>query len=279
MEEISVKSIAKINLGLNIISKREDGYHNLETIFYPLELHDEIVLRKSRKFTFKTNSQFLNNEKNNLIVKATELLENFIGEKFTVEIKLNKKIPIGAGLGGGSSNAAFTLAALNELFQLNIPNEKLRELGLNLGSDVPLFLYDLPAYAESRGENLRKINFRISDHILIINPGIHISTKWAFSKISPNKSENNLVYVITNYPKDYKVWQKLIKNDFESIVLMEFQELKDLKNSLTKLGSDFCLMSGSGSTFFGIFSNYDKLIEAKKYFQQKNYFVHSEIAK
>jgi 4-diphosphocytidyl-2-C-methyl-D-erythritol kinase len=279
MEEITIKSIAKINIGLNIISKREDGYHNLETIFYPLQLHDLINIKKSNHFIVNSNSDLLNSEKNNLVIKAVEALEKFTGEKLSVEIFLHKKIPIGAGLGGGSSNAAFTLKALNELFNLKIPDNRLRQLGLSLGSDVPLFLHELPAYAESRGEKLRKIDFRITDHILIVNPKIHISTKWAFSKISPQKPDYNLVDIIEKYLNDYRVWKDLIKNDFEPIVTNEFNELSELKNSLIKLGSEFCIMTGSGSTFFGIFKDLNLLNEAKEYFEKKGYFVYTESPK
>lgn len=276
MEEITIKSIAKINIGLNIVSKRDDGYHNLETIFYPLQLHDLIYLKKSNHLSFTSNSDLLNSEKTNLVVKAVEILENFTGEKLLVDIFLDKKIPIGAGLGGGSSNAAFTLKALNELFALKISNENLRELGLMLGSDVPLFLHDLPAYAESRGEKLTKIDFKIQHPILIINPGIHISTKWAFSKISPKKSGYNLIEFIKKYPKEYKLWQKFIKNDFESVVIEEYKKLYELKNSLIKFGSEFCLMTGSGSTFFGIYTDLNLLKDAKEYFKKIGYFVYSE---
>lgn len=276
MEEITVKSIAKINIGLNIVSKREDGYHNLETIFYPIQLHDILRFKKSDKIYFSSNSDLLNSEKENLILKAINVLENYANKKIKVEIYLDKKIPIGAGLGGGSSNAAFTLKTINDLFELNISNEELRKLGLTLGSDVPLFLFDLPAYAESRGEKLRKIDFRIRDYILIVNPNIHISTKWAFSKISPKTPKHNLIEIIEKYSEDYSIWKELIKNDFEPIVLNEYTEIKELKKSLTELGSEFCLMTGSGSTFFAIFKETKLLNEAKEYLQRKGYFVYSE---
>ena len=276
MKEISIKSIAKINIGLNIVSKREDGYHNLETIFYPLQLHDLIYFKKSNHFSISSNSDLLNSEKTNLVIKAVEIMEKFTGEKLSVEIFLDKKIPIGAGLGGGSSNAAFTLKALSELFDLKISDNQLRELGLRLGSDVPLFLHELPAYAESRGEKLRKIDFRITDHLLIVNPKIHISTKWAFSKISPKKPDYNLVDIIEKYQNDYKVWKDFIKNDFEPIVTEEYNELSELRNSLINLGSEFCIMTGSGSTFFGIYKDLNLLSKAKEYFEKKGYFVYSE---
>jgi 4-diphosphocytidyl-2-C-methyl-D-erythritol kinase len=276
MEEITVKSISKINIGLNIVSKREDGYHNLETIFYPIQLHDVIKFRKSNKINFSSNSTLLNSEKDNLILKAINILEKLTNKKLNVEIHLDKKIPIGAGLGGGSSNAAFTLKTINELFELNISNKELRKLALTLGSDVPLFLFDLPAYAESRGEKLEKLNFKIRDYILIVNPNIHISTKWAFSKISPKPSKNNLKEILERYPNDYKIWKETITNDFEEVVLSEYNQLKDLKNTLIEIGSKFCIMTGSGSTFIGIFDNDERLNEAISFAKEKNYFFYTE---
>lgn len=276
MKEISIKSFAKINIGLNVISKREDGYHNLETVFYPLQLHDVIKFSKSDIFKFSSNSNLLNSEKQNLITSAISILENYTNKRFLVEIDLDKRIPLGAGLGGGSSNAAYTLKAINELFELNISIEELRNLALRLGSDVPLFLYDLPAYAESRGEKLIKISFRIDDKILIVNPKIHISTKWAFSKITPKPSQSNLKEILEKHPRDYKIWQEKIKNDFEEVALSEFKELKELKNTLVEIGSNFCIMTGSGSTFIAVFNDQAKLDEAISFAEQRNYFTYVE---
>jgi len=276
MEEISYKSFAKINIGLNVISKRADGYHNLETIFYPLKLHDTLTIKKSDKLRFYSNTEITISTEDNLIIKAIKLLENFTKVKFNVNISLNKVIPIGAGLGGGSSNAAFTLKALNELFDLKISNQNLIKLALMLGSDVPLFLFPLPAYAESRGEILYKIQLNIKSPILIVNPGIHISTKLAFSRIKPHKPEQNIKEIIETYPSNYKKWNELITNDFEKIILEEYAELKEIKNHFLEFGSDFCLMTGTGSTFYGIFTNPLKLEQAEKFFINKNYFVYIE---
>lgn len=276
MRELVTKCFAKVNIGLNIISKQANGYHNLETVFYPISLHDTLIIRKSNQLKFNSNSKILNSESSNLILEAIKLLEIYTGEKFLVDIYLQKNIPIGAGLGGGSSNAAFTLKSLNELFELRISNDKLREIALFLGSDVPLFLYELPAYAESRGENLSKINLIIDSPILIVNPGIHISTKWAFSKIQPKKSDFNLKEFLEKNPRNYKLWQLKIKNDFEEIVNNQYREIKNLKQILIEFGSDFCLMSGSGSTYFAIFTEIQSLNNAINYFKKNNYFTFIE---
>jgi 4-diphosphocytidyl-2-C-methyl-D-erythritol kinase len=276
MEELSYKSFAKINIGLNIVSKRDDGYHNLETIFYPIKLHDTLSFKKSNKLIFQSNSELINSDKDNLILKAISYLENYSDKEILVEIILKKNIPIGAGLGGGSSNAAFTLLAINKLFDLNISIDKLRDIGLKLGSDVPLFLFDLPAYAESRGEKLSKVDIKIPHPILIVNPNIHISTSWAFSKISPIKPQSNLKEIVKKYQYDYNYWRKFIKNDFEEVVLNQYSELLELKKLFYLSKADFSIMTGSGSTFFAIYKNESSLNQAAEIFKQKNYFVYVE---
>ncbi len=140
MDIITFNSFAKINFGLNIISKRPDGFHNIETIFYPIQLHDEIIVKNSNSFLFKSNIETLDLGKDNLIMKSKNLLEEYVSQKFNVEIILKKNIPIGAGLGGGSSNAASIMLMMNELFKLNLSYEELFKLAVKLESDVPFFL-------------------------------------------------------------------------------------------------------------------------------------------
>ena len=196
MDKIVVKSPAKINIGLNIIHKRDDGFHNLETIFYPLNLFDEIIFTKSDNFAFNSNDENLNKEKTNLIIKAKEILENEFDAQLLVNISLKKNIPIGAGLGGGSSNAAATLLSLAKLFDLEVSKSQLQELAIKLGSDVPYFLNPVPSFAESRGEKLFPINLKIEKYLLIVNPGIHIATKWAFGLITPKQPNISLKSLI-----------------------------------------------------------------------------------
>ena len=175
MDKIIVNSPAKINLGLNIVGKREDGFHNLETIFYPLKLSDKITFIKSDKFTFNTNNDFLKLENSNLIIKAKDLLQDESKINLDCDIYLEKNIPIGAGLGGGSSNAAFTLKALNKLFDLNLPIKKLRALALILGSDVPFFLYPVPSFATSRGEITKQISIKLKGYLVLVNPAFMLT--------------------------------------------------------------------------------------------------------
>jgi 4-diphosphocytidyl-2-C-methyl-D-erythritol kinase len=270
MKKILINSPAKINFGLNIIEKRMDGFHNLETIFYPLELSDKIVFEKSDRFSFISNVPSLDIDPTNLIIKALFLIEKFIKRKLDVKISLQKVIPIGGGLGGGSSNAAHTLLSLNELFELKIPIEAIKTMALQLGSDVPFFLRPIPSFATSRGEILEPIDFEINKPLLLINPKIHISTQWAFQNITPQKVKFQLKNLVSN-DKSFISYRETIKNDFEEIVTSNYPELAELKKKLYDFGADFVLMSGSGSTFFAIFSDPETAEYAKKYYE-KNYF-------
>lgn len=273
MEELCIKSFAKINIGLNIISRRDDGFHNLQTIFFPLSLHDVITMSKSDFFSFDSNDKLLSDEKNNLIIRAHRLLEQISGKKINCRIHLQKNIPIGAGLGGGSSNAANVLKGLNELFSLTIEQYKLKELALELGSDVPLFLEKLPAYAESRGEIIFPIKISVKGFLLIVNPGIHISTKWAFGKITPKLPDISLKNLIQNNEIKFDDLIRYATNDFEPIVFREFPQIEEIKTRMINFDSKLSLMTGTGSTVFGFFDDEEAAYQAEQFFKCKNYFT------
>lgn len=277
MQELNINSPSKINIGLNIISKREDGYHNIETIFYPLKLSDKLIIKRSDSFKFISDDKSLEENTNNLILKAHKVLEQFSSEKLNCEIILHKRIPIGAGLGGGSSNAAAILKGLNELFTLNINNEELKKLALNIGSDVPLFFEKLPAYAESRGEILKHVNIKFNGYLLIVNPGIHISTKWAFGKIIPQRPEKSLKELIKT---DEILFEDLItyaRNDFEQIVFKDYPQLAEIKSRMIQFGAKLSLMTGTGSTVFGFFEDEEAAYQTELFFKCMNYFTYLQI--
>jgi 4-diphosphocytidyl-2-C-methyl-D-erythritol kinase len=277
MDKLKLISPAKINFGLNIISKRNDGYHDIETIFYPLPLSDKLTLEKSIETQFKCNLKSLTADPSNLIIKAKEILEEKFKIKLNVKIELEKNIPLGAGLGGGSSNAASMLLGLNELFDLDINETEMREIALQLGSDVPFFINPQLSYAEGRGEMLTPISFKISKPIIIINPGIHVSTSWAYSKIKPQPAEFNLKELTEKIFEDNISLNESVKNDFEKIVFEEFPEIAELKSELYYLGAYFSLMSGSGSTIFAIFNDLNTAEKVKNIFQNKYYtYLHYE---
>ena len=273
MDKFIVESPAKINLGLNVVRKRTDGYHDLETIFIPLLLSDIITFTKSDVLKLNTSSNVLNELKDNLVLQAVRLLEKKAHKKIVLDIFVEKVIPIGGGLGGGSSNAATTLKTVNKMFDLGLNYQVLSKLALELGSDVPYFLNPVPSYAESRGEILNSLNIEIPYPILLVNPGIKIDTAWAFKKIKPANPIKKLSNIFQEGSIDLNNLKEYVKNDFEEAMFNEFPLLKQIKEELYKQGAEFSLMSGTGSTVYGIFSNLQKAYWAEEYFKQ-NYFTY-----
>lgn len=208
MKYIEIKAPAKINIGLNILEKRKDDFHNLSTLFYPIvDLYDVLTFELSDKFVFTCNTDSIANDDSNLVVKAKNILENISGKKINVKIHLKKNIPSQAGLGGGSSDAAATLISLNEMFQLGLDYKKLIELALQLGSDVPFFIKSKPAIGTSRGEILEYIDLEITEPILIVYPRINISTNEAFQNIIPNNVNINFHSLIKKEKINYDLVQ------------------------------------------------------------------------
>jgi 4-diphosphocytidyl-2-C-methyl-D-erythritol kinase len=273
MNDLVVKSPAKINIGLNIINKRNDGFHDLETIFYPINLFDEIRFTKSDIFSFNSNDANLNNEKTNLIIKAKESLEKHFSIQLPVKVFLDKHIPIGAGLGGGSSNAASTLLAITKLFNFELDSATLISLALNLGSDVPFFINPVPSFAESRGEVLFPINFKLDKYLLVVNPGIHVATKWAFGLIKPNQPEESLKASIDKNEISIDEVMKFASNDFEKIVFEHFPEIKEIKEKMLYFGANYSMMTGTGSTVWAMFDDEESAYQTELYFKCKNYFT------
>lgn len=277
MDRIKVFTPAKINLGLNVIRKRSDGYHDLETIFYPINLFDELEFIKSGSLRLVTNSEVLNKEDDNLVLKAVRLLESEFGISAGYEIHLTKNIPIGAGLGGGSSDAAAVLKLLSNIYELNIPKAGLLELALKLGSDVPFFIDPEASFAKSRGEVLKKVDIKINYPVLIVNPGIHVSTREAFGKITPAEPDYPLSEVDVSYFNDPELLKRYITNDFEAPVFSVYPEIGAIKDKFYESGAMFSLMTGTGSTVFGIYQNLKDAEDAYNSFN-KNYFryIHYE---
>ena len=272
MEILKVKTPAKINFGLNVVEKRHDGFHNIETIFYPIDLFDELTFNEANEFIFESDNMSINSESDNLVIKAKNLLELKTGKKLNVNIYLKKNIPIGAGLGGGSSDAACTLFSLNKIFKLNLDSSALHQLALVLGSDVPFFLNPFTSFGSARGEILEQIDFKIEGSILLINPGIFISTKWAYGKIKPQISKLSLLELYRRRKLNIATYRDYVRNDFEIPVLAEFQGIQKLKEAIYEAGADFVLLSGSGSSVFSIFQNNSLAKAATEYFSKK-YFT------
>ena len=262
----------KINLGLNITARRNDGYHDLETVFIPISFKDalEVIHAQNDKETVQYSSSGMPVEidpSHNLCIKAYHLLKNDYPQLPAVKLHLHKTIPSGAGLGGGSADGAFTLKLLNTKFNLGISKEQLMAYALQLGSDCPFFIYNKPCFATGRGEIFEPVEIDLSVYkFLIVNPGIHISTKQAFSELTPFTPSISIKEAIK---QPINAWKDSIKNDFESTVFKKFPEIKKIKNELYKSGAVYASMTGSGSTVFGIFEKKNNIFPS---FPQ-HYFV------
>ncbi len=276
MEKLEIKTPCKINLGLKVIKKRADGYHDIETVFYPINLYDKLNIESSNSLTFNSNNSQIKSEDNNSVLTAVKKLEELTGRNLNVKIFLEKNIPIGAGLGGGSSDGAAVLKGLNKFFNLGLTEEELKRLALEIGSDTPFFIDPKTCFAESRGEVLKPIDFKIEYPILIVNPGIHVSTKWAYESLSLQTGmENHLDYKCL-LSKDWREIRNQITNDFEVPVFKKHPEIKSIKQKLYESGALFSLMTGSGSTVFGIFSDISLAKKAGLEFTKSYFtFIHS----
>jgi 4-diphosphocytidyl-2-C-methyl-D-erythritol kinase len=246
---------AKINIGLRIISKRSDGFHDIETLFYPVGLCDalEFVVPSGKvdgdELTV-TGIDIKTRHDKNLVIKAVKKLR----EKFPVpylKIHLHKAIPSGAGLGGGSSDAACMLKSVNKCFDLSLSDDELRAYALTLGSDCPFFINPEPSVAKGRGEELKVVRPILEGfYLALINPRIHISTRDAYLNSTPRVPEKSLERLISSNPEE---WKESVKNDFEDYVFKLYPQINEIKRSLYRLGALYSSMSGSGSTIYGIF--------------------------
>lgn len=243
---------AKINIGLSVVEKQQDGFHNIESIFYPVsDLYDvlEVVAAQTLTFT-STGIEIPGSIDSNLCVKAYRLLKEDYDIPF-VQIHLHKVIPIGAGLGGGSADAAFMLTALNELFNLNLSSEQLINYARKLGSDCAFFIENKPVYAYHKGDEFERIELDLSQYDLRIKyPNIHIGTTEAYSGIIPKETESCLKEIV-NCP--IEEWKSLVKNDFEASVFPIHPRIKEVKEQMYTDGAIFASMTGSGSAVFGVF--------------------------
>ena len=260
----------KINLALRIIRKRNDGYHDLETVFYPVNVKDvlEIIPRSSQDVpptndernlvSFSNTGLTIPGEsKDNLCIKAYDQLKKDHPDLPAVKMHLHKMIPIGAGLGGGSSDAAFALKLLNEKFNLQLTTIQLIAYAVQLGSDCPFFIVNKPCFASSRGEMMEEISLDLSLYSnVLVNPGLHINTGWAVSELTtgegpPHPQQDESLAELIMLPVTR--WREVLTNDLEGPVFKKYPEIKTIKDELYRNGALYAAMTGSGSTVFGIF--------------------------
>ena len=247
---------AKINLGLNIVEKRPDGYHNLETIFYPINLQDalEVTRRENndKEYTLHISGSPLEGEpEDNLVVKAYKLLKKDYPGLLPVDIHMYKHIPAGAGLCGGSSDAACMIKLLNDKFSLGLSTERMEEYAVKLGADCAFFIRNKPVFATGIGNLFEPVELSLKGyHIILIKPDIFVSTRDAFAEIKPVRPAVSLKEIVK---QPMETWKNSMKNDFEDSVFKKFPEIAAIKDELYDLGAVYAAMSGSGSSVYGIF--------------------------
>ena len=247
---------AKINLGLNIVEKRPDGYHNLETIFYPINLQDalEVTRRENndKEYTLHISGSPLEGEpEDNLVVQAYKLLKKDYPGLLPVDIHMYKHIPAGAGLGGGSSDAASMIKHLNDKFSLRLSTERMEEYAAKLGADCAFFIRNKPVFATGIGNLFEPVELSLKGyHIILIKPDIFVSTRDAFAEIKPVRPAVSLKEIVK---QPMETWKNSMKNDFEDSVFKKFPEIAAIKDELYDLGAVYAAMSGSGSSVYGIF--------------------------
>lgn len=276
---------AKINIGLFVTGKREDGFHNIESVFYPIGLNDALEMRPVTKerYDLKTGETKLylsgentgnsiSNDQNNTVLKAFNLLQRDFKQISNMNICLHKRIPVFAGLGGGSSDGTFTILLMNYMFNLKLDSNQMYSYAVKIGSDCPFFLKNTPQFVYSRGEKMEDINLSLNGyHLVLIKPNINISTKEAYQDVYK-----------TTHPLDLKKlrvenisqWKNYVSNDFEIRLFEKYPLLGQIKNILYDNGALYAQMSGSGSTIYGIF---EQEIDLNKLDLPVNMFVYQEV--
>lgn len=243
---------AKINIGLNVIERRADGYHNLETVFYPIKINDVLEIIESDELSFEsTGLEIPGRVEDNLCVKAWHMLKKD-HDVPPVKIHLHKHIPIGAGLGGGSADAAFFIRLMNETFNLKLSVDDMQNYARRLGADCAFFIESKPVFAFEIGDEFESIKLNLSAYkIVLVMPPVHVSTSEAYRGVKPADVKTSLIELI-----DMPVanWRKYIKNDFEESVFKNHVEIRGVKAALYEAGALFASMSGSGASVFGIFN-------------------------
>ncbi len=258
-------SNAKINLGLNIVEKRPDGYHNIESVFYPVKWADILEVLPSETFSFTTSGLSIPGEiDQNLIIKAWQLLSL---QENQVKIHLHKILPMGAGIGGGSSNGAFTLKLINRVLALGLTNEQLRVYAEKLGSDCPFFIENQPAFCYGKGTEFEATALSLKGkYLVMVNPGIHISTAEAYAGITPRKPEISVKEIVR---KPAPEWKDLLVNDFEAPLIRRHPLIGAIKKTMYAHGALYASMTGSGSTVYGI---WDQPVDIQHLFPNFTYW-------
>ena len=266
MEELIIESYGKVNLALDILYKRDDGYHEINSIMQRINLKDRLTFKEIEEgVIIESNNPEVPTDSTNLVYKAWEILKDITGIDKGIHVNIEKNIPIAAGLAGGSSNGAATLQALNQMWNLKLSDIELMEIGKSLGADIPFCIMGGTALAQGIGEKLKKLNPFSKKHILLCNPGIKISTKYAYSKINPNGKRLDIQGLIECIESgDIKCVAEKMANKMEEPIIKEYPIIQSIKDIMLKDGALGAIMSGSGPTVFGLFEKEEDSIIAEK---------------
>jgi len=270
MDSIELKAHAKVNVGLQVNDQREDGYHNIHTVFQELELHDNIILKKQRKdWNIKINDSKIPTNETNTCIRAYLALKERFPHIDGISISLNKNIPSGAGLGGGSSDAATVLKGLRKLFNLIIDDNILIKIAVTIGADVPFFLSGGTQIGNGIGNILTPISKPIKGFYLLIIPEIFISTAWAYDTLKKDLKDDIDRPNFAHFLESNNISNVIFDNDFERIVIPTYPKIGEIKEGLLETGASYASLSGSGSTVFGIFDEEAKAKQAESHFQKQ----------
>lgn len=252
----TLPSFAKINLGLEVLGKRSDGFHEIFTIFQSIALHDELTFESNDDaIVLECDDVNVPLDNTNLIVRAANLLKKKFDVSAGASIKLTKRIPVGGGLGGGSSNAATALIGLAKLWEFDVSADDLQLIAAELGSDIPYFLYGGTAIGRGRGNDIESIDDISLPKMIVVTPNAHVSTKMAFDGLDAPNLTNDASNRNLNVSRLVEIRPGNLKNDFERTVFTAYPEIEEAKKMLTDLGAELALMSGSGASVFGVFDN------------------------
>ncbi len=276
MNEITAYANAKINLGLRVKFKRDDGFHEIESIFQEINFADKLILKKSNEISFDTNSPELKQSETNLCIQAAELLQ----QSYNIDglnIFLDKQIPIGSGLGGGSSDAAEILKSANTLYNKNVKKKDLKKMAEQIGSDVPFFIEGKTSHVSGRGEIIDPFKINCNYYVLLVFPKVRISTAEAYKSLGIRLTKNNYDYkfkssnLLDLSVRDFKIF---FSNDFEKVIFNKYPNLLKIKDLLYHEQAEFSSLSGSGATIYGIYSSIDKVKNAfSKISESYNCFI------
>jgi 4-diphosphocytidyl-2-C-methyl-D-erythritol kinase len=256
MDSLTLESFAKVNIGLKVLNRRRDGYHNIATLFQELRFHDTLTIEKqSSGCGISSDVDWVPRDESNLAAVAYNVLKEKFPEIIGIHVNIKKKIPAGAGMGGGSSNGAAVLKGLNELFALDLTSADLEQYAMSVGADVPFFIRGGTQIGEKRGEALTPLKYAIEGWFLCIIPNISISTKWAYETLKKDLKADDKQPNFAHFIKSDFTLNELFDNEFEKAVIPAYPEIGELKTRLIEAGAGYASLSGSGSTVFGIFSD------------------------